>query len=572
MMAAGAGADEPQVIAPSSNDWDYTFDGGGDWPFAGNALGDGTSGGYVNNTGGDSAIYSLHTFDGDFEIEWTGTVNTRTCFGVHAIAEDDTRGALDKAGMDSMTNSFFYREQAVQDFFIGSSAQSDSNVFGAGSVIKFERISGVIKVYDDGAEVHQFSTTYSGTVRFAMAAPGAPYNLNFDNILFTDTEKVQRDGFLNEGNATIISWGDGIGSGRNIGGLWTPTRTGLLSQITLHTTDVASAVTSSHIEIQEHDGTNPSGKRGSSSNDLSVTGAGDMVYPFSTPIAVTKGEVIWFILVDDAGGSGDVNVRTHEAGLIPNGGAGKNDTLASITDSIAEEIRFEAVIDTSAGEPTPDHDTLLLIHSDTSDGSTTFVDSSQFGRTITVYGDAQHDTAQNLGFGASSILLDGTVDRLTVPHHADFERGTGDFTIECRIRRASSAFYGIIGKAAGAGTLWSQIVFQLYAESAGQIKFNLSNNGSAGFTITSSSTISNDTNYHIAVVRRSNIFNLYIDGVSVATTTSTNSMLVNTAPIIIGEVDTTATAGNWNGWIDEVRISRVARWDANFTPPTSAYP
>jgi hypothetical protein len=200
------------------------------------------------------------------------------------------------------------------------------------------------------------------------------------------------------------------------------------------------------------------------------------------------------------------------------------------------------------------------------------VDSSQFGRTITVYGDAQHDTAQNLGFGASSILLDGTVDRLTVPHHADFERGTGDFTIECRIRRASSAFYGIIGKAAGAGTLWSQIVFQLYAESAGQIKFNLSNNGSAGFTITSSSTISNDTNYHIAVVRRSNIFNLYIDGVSVATTTSTNSMLVNTAPIIIGEVDTTATAGNWNGWIDEVRISRVARWDANFTPPTSAYP
>ena len=70
MMAAGAVASGPQVIAPSSNDWDYTF-AASEWPAAGNTLGDHTIGGFIDTTGGDSGIYSLVTFDGDFEIAFT---------------------------------------------------------------------------------------------------------------------------------------------------------------------------------------------------------------------------------------------------------------------------------------------------------------------------------------------------------------------------------------------------------------------------------------------------------------------------------------------------------------------
>ena len=29
---------------------------------------------------------------------------------------------------------------------------------------------------------------------------------------------------------------------------------------------------------------------------------------------------------------------------------------------------------------------------------------------------------------------------------------------------------------------------------------------------------------------------------------------------------------SWNGWIDELRVSKgIARWTADFTPPTAAY-
>ena len=63
--AAGVSTGQ-ETWSPSSNDWDYTHDGSGEWPVAGNALGDDTDGAYIDITGGDSGIYSLHTFDGDF--------------------------------------------------------------------------------------------------------------------------------------------------------------------------------------------------------------------------------------------------------------------------------------------------------------------------------------------------------------------------------------------------------------------------------------------------------------------------------------------------------------------------
>ena len=52
---------------------------------------------------------------------------------------------------------------------------------------------------------------------------------------------------------------------------------------------------------------------------------------------------------------------------------------------------------------TPDSYTKLLIHSDTSDGSTTFVDSSANGHTITTSGDPTHEDTKKI-FGSTSML------------------------------------------------------------------------------------------------------------------------------------------------------------------------
>ncbi|MDY7037988.1 MAG: hypothetical protein SV375_17720 [Thermodesulfobacteriota bacterium] len=53
-----------------------------------------------------------------------------------------------------------------------------------------------------------------------------------------------------------------------------------------------------------------------------------------------------------------------------------------------------------------DEYTKLLIHSDTTNGSTTFEDSSDSGHSITPNGDVHHSTAQ-AKFGGSSIYFGG---------------------------------------------------------------------------------------------------------------------------------------------------------------------
>ena len=69
--AAGVSTGQ-ETYAPSSNDWDYTY-AQNEWHAAGNTLGDDSDGGYIYNTGGDSGISSLFTFDGDLDITWTAT-------------------------------------------------------------------------------------------------------------------------------------------------------------------------------------------------------------------------------------------------------------------------------------------------------------------------------------------------------------------------------------------------------------------------------------------------------------------------------------------------------------------
>ena len=84
-----------------------------------------------------------------------------------------------------------------------------------------------------------------------------------------------------------------------------------------------------------------------------------------------------------------------------------------------------------------DNYTKLLLHFDGTDGSTTFVDSSPSGKTVTAVGNAQIDTAQ-YKFGGASGLFDGNGDYLSVPDSDDWYFGTGDFTIDAWARFANA--------------------------------------------------------------------------------------------------------------------------------------
>jgi hypothetical protein len=218
-----------------------------------------------------------------------------------------------------------------------------------------------------------------------------------------------------------------------------------------------------------------------------------------------------------------------------------------------------------------DSDVILMIHSDDTDESTTFTDSSDTGHTLTAQGNVNHETDQKK-FGASSIQFDGTGDYVSIPDHADWDLGTGDFTIDGFIRINSlAAINGILSTDQWTGST-NDWTFRV--STAGKLRFVQYNNVGITPNVTGGTTLLVNTWYHVAVVRFSGTTYLFIDGVEdTGGGSSALSGIDLEAECItglqLGGLDT--GGGRMNGYIDELRFSKVARWTSGFTPPTSAY-
>jgi hypothetical protein len=64
---------------------------------------------------------------------------------------------------------------------------------------------------------------------------------------------------------------------------------------------------------------------------------------------------------------------------------------------------------------------------------------------------------------------------------------------------------------------------------------------------------------------------MFIDGTQIGSTQSSTYAVNNYSGLLRIGIHTTG-AHYINGWMDEIRISKgIARWTANFTPPTRAY-
>jgi hypothetical protein len=85
-----------------------------------------------------------------------------------------------------------------------------------------------------------------------------------------------------------------------------------------------------------------------------------------------------------------------------------------------------------------------------------------------------------------------------------------------------------------------------------------------------------NTWYHIAVTRSSHEFRGFVDGTQVGSTVirSASSLWIAGYGMAIGGAETSSgTAANFNGYIDDFRITKgVARYTANFTPPAAPFP
>ena len=210
-----------------------------------------------------------------------------------------------------------------------------------------------------------------------------------------------------------------------------------------------------------------------------------------------------------------------------------------------------------------DANTLLLLHSDTTDNSTTFTDSSSNNHTIGYTGNARHRSnasiTEGAKFGGSSIYFDGSGDSLTFPAHASFNFGTADFTIEGWMSfNSNPAVNNIPMLFSPAGWATMNLVIRTQA-SGPRWEYYIYDGGAHHAT----RTIPQTEWHHYAVVRASGSVKMFFDGTeeSYSQSTAGSENIVSTAPRIGQNV-----WNAFNGYMDEYRISNNARYTSNFTP------
>lgn len=202
----------------------------------------------------------------------------------------------------------------------------------------------------------------------------------------------------------------------------------------------------------------------------------------------------------------------------------------------------------------------LLLHMDGANNSTTFTDSSLNALTVTANGDAKISTAQSK-FGGASAYFDGTGDYLTLADSAGWDL-PGNFTIEAWVKASATGFGPILStRDTGAAVnpvlyLWGTGVLAWYYNTAARI--------------TGTTNIVGGNFYHVAVCRSGNSTCLFVNGIQEGAT-YVNSDTYVADGIWIGSIP--ASSQHFNGYIDELRVTRgVARYTANFTPPTAPFP
>lgn len=158
--------------------------------------------------------------------------------------------------------------------------------------------------------------------------------------------------------------------------------------------------------------------------------------------------------------------------------------------------------------------------------------------------------------------------------HADWDFGSGDYTVEAWFRVASlTIFHVIFGQWNSASG--NKAPFLAYINSSNQPVFGATTtNASWDFLATSATTVTTGTWYHIAICRSGSTVRGFLDGTECVTAGTLTGAVVNNADSVsIGNVTNNPGTLGLDGWIDDFRATKgVARYTANFTPPTAQFP
>jgi hypothetical protein len=179
-------------------------------------------------------------------------------------------------------------------------------------------------------------------------------------------------------------------------------------------------------------------------------------------------------------------------------------------------------------------------------------------------GNAQISTTQSK-WGGGSMYFDGTGDWLLINNnYLPVISSSGDMTIEMWLYPTSTSSFQMLVAMAGGGTSSD---FYFYISTGGLIGIETGN----GYRDSATSIITANTWQHVALTKSGSTYKIYVGGTE-RTITGIGTMLatLTNSALYIGAGNTGANL--LTGYIDDLRVSNMLRYNGNFTPPTAPFP
>ena len=287
--------------------------------------------------------------------------------------------------------------------------------------------------------------------------------------------------------------------------------------------------------------------------------SGNTIYVFVNGILESQGYIPLATYIDDGSSSTTIYIGS---GLGNQYLYGYLNDLHFMTNIAKYTANFTVPDDTNYD--LYDYNTVLLLHGNGANNSTTFTDSSVYNTNVTIGGGTPITSTTQSKFAGSSISFNGTNAYINTPTSSLYALGYNNFTVECWVYFNSVTY--------PTQRVWSNntsfVTNSMYLTlNAGYAYFQV-NGGVALQGATQGITIG--IWYHIAIVRNGSTWNQYVNGVLDGTaTSSTNPDNGTSGQFYIGR----CFAGEWlNGYINEFRITRgLAKYTAAFQVPTMPF-
>jgi len=168
-----------------------------------------------------------------------------------------------------------------------------------------------------------------------------------------------------------------------------------------------------------------------------------------------------------------------------------------------------------------------------------------------------------------SALFSGSQRALSVAPSANFAYGLGDFTVEMWVRPTDYNSWRLLWAQTGGYNSRAYWYFLFYLDRfTGQLAIQMN-----PFYTLHPTAVALNVWSHVAVVRRSNIVTLYVNGVGASSFFGNSNLTDQTVRPTVGNYSILyqAAGQDYRGYLTNVRVAKSAIYTANFTPSRTPF-